>query len=563
VKRLRRYVVGFDTEDDGNGNPFLWAFVHAHGSVWCRTREEAQEVMLALVRKWKPRGYQVEVWATNLEYDMHNTFTLDQVASVAWHFGKSYLCAARWRGVEFRDTTRFLPVSVETLGEFLGIKKVHARMFADPKRRPSPETHWEMYRARCVRDASITYHAAKFLHETARGFKVHARSTLASTALAIWKERFWKRNVVRPVPEVWNAAHAAYHGGRTQAFAAGTFGPVTILDVASMFPWAMTSAPLPLPWGLVSHARKGATILPNGVYLVDVTSRLDYPQLPVRTDHGTIYPNGKWRAWYVGEELLAFLEHAGARAHVVRGYVFQESVRPFDGYVRTLFRRKSRARGLRREMFKRLLTGLYGKFGQGGAKVRAIPVSRFLTLDSAPVRARHWHGLVLYTQETMPPPWGNDVWPAFVTARARVRLAREMQRVRDRGGRVLYCDTDSIFYTGPGGRYATKAARIGDFELRGTRRRMLIVGKKEYALETSPGRWESHVKGVPLLQRYAYLMEGEASFERPTKMREAAVTGNRVNAWRTIKKVRRVDLRNGAMLPDGTLPAPWIDHAPQ
>jgi len=555
----RRFTVGFDTEDDGRGNPFLWCFAHAHGHNVARTRGEALQQLENYVRVWQPRGVQVECWATNLEYDLCNTFDRERVAEVAWRFGRSYLCSARWRGVDFRDTVRHLPASVEELGKLVGARKVHARLFA-AKVRPDPVRHLDKYRARCLRDAAITYRTAKLLDQSYRALGVRPRTTLASTALALWRECFWKRPVTRPAPEVWNAAHAAYHGGRTQAFAVGTFRDVQVIDVASMFPWAMTSAPLPLPWGLVSRVGKGAPLEPLGLYRVKVRSQLARPCLPVRTPKGTVFPNGSWEGWYVGEELIAF-QAMGGELRVLNGYRFHEQCRPFDQYVRSMFRQKQRARGLKRTLYKLLLNGLYGKFGQQGRIVRCVPVRRFLELERAPLNAREWNGLVIFQEEGPPPPWGNDVWPAFVTARARVRLAAEIARLERRGARVLYCDTDSVMFVGGRERFPAQAKRVGEFELKGSFRQLLIVGKKEYALETSPGVWRAYAKGVPLLQRYHYLTNGTAEFERPTRMREASRNGEAVNVWRRVKKTRRTDIRNGAVGPDGSLPAPMIASA--
>jgi len=552
----KRYLVGFDTEDDGAGNPFLWCFVHRNGSNVARSQHEALEVLLDYQRVWKSRGYQVEVWATNLEYDMCNLFDRSRISEVTFYFGRSYLCSARWRGVDFRDTTRHLPASVAELGKLVGAPKVEGELF-DSRHRPDPVRDFERYKARCLRDAAITYRTVRMLGDAYRSLKTRTRTTLASTALAVWRDHYWRRAIVRPHPRVWSAAHEAYHGGRSQAFAVGTFEDVSVVDVASMFPWAMTCGSLPLPWGLVSHVRSGAELLPFGLYRVTVDSKLGRPCLPVRTARGTIYPNGQWSGWYVGEELLAFLERGG-RLRVHEGYVFHETCEPFGGYVSALFKRKQRARGLKRTLYKLLLNALYGKFGQQGRRVRCVPLKRFLSLKITPPFSREWNGLVIFTEETAPPPWGNDVWPAFVTARARVRLAREIEQLEQRGARPLYCDTDSIMFTGGRHRYPARAAQLGGFELRGRYRRLLLVGKKEYALELRPGRWESRAKGVPLLERYRYLTTGTAEFDRPFRLREAAAGSGTVNVWRRVKKSRHVDLFKSALRSDGTLPVPWI-----
>jgi hypothetical protein len=272
--------------------------------------------------------------------------------------------------------------------------------------------------------------------------------------------------------------------------------------------------------------------------------------LPVRTKTGTHYPNGTWEGWYVGEELLGFQRHGG-QARVLGGFEFGEMVRPFDGYVARLFALKNKARGISRHAFKLLLNSLYGKFSQQGRRVHAIPLDRLLAMPCPPLEWRAWNGLAIYSTEHDPPPWSNHVWPALITARARVRLADAAYRVIRQGGRVLYCDTDSLMFQG-GGRYPKTAKRPGDFELRGSYRQAVIVGKKEYAVEVRANRWDCHVKGVPEAQRQDYLKNGVATFSRPVRIRESSRIGKPANLWREVTKQRRTVLRGRKS--DGTLP---------
>ena len=180
----------------------------------------------------------------------------------------------------------------------------------------------------------------------------------------------------------------------------------------------------------------------------------------------------------------------------------------------------------------------------------------------APLEYRYWNGLCIWREDTQPPPWGNQVWAGLVTSRARVRLSREINRILRFGGRVLYVDTDSIIFQGRGPTYPVKAVRAGDFELRGRYRKVWIVGKKEYALEKENGEWEYQVKGVPAGARMAYLASGEATFNRPTRLREAWKTGEAPNVWHPHSKKRHVNLVSRSA-PDGTLAVPWIDRGGQ
>lgn len=550
MKSRARTLCGFDTEDDGAGHPFLWCFVHARGSWHTIHQAEALSwVERFALAEWA-RGRVLELWATNLEYDMVNLFPSDRVAEVSFRFGRTALCGARWKRADFRDTLRHLPLSVAALGELVGLKKKEGALFQGV---PSRRT-FRRYLMRCERDAAITYRAAVLFDRSYRKLKERPRMTLASTALAVWR-RGWDREVVRPDPEVWRAALEAYHGGRTQAFAVGRFQNVTGIDVASMFPWAMTCAPLPLPWGLVRRVKTDAPVLPHGLYHVRVDCRAEWPQLPYRSEEGTIYPQGRWRAWYVGEEILAASD---TRVRVLEGFEFLEQVRPFDHYVRAMFRRKARARGGLRMLYKLLLNALAGKFGQQGHQVKAISLAKLQAMRDPPLEWRAWNGLAIYSVEQQPPPWGNNVWPAWITARARVKLAGELARLRGLKRRPLYCDTDSVLFAGDPLRFPAQANRPGDFERRGHYRNVVVVGKKEYALDLGRGRWEFHAKGVPSSERERYLVTGEAEFSRPTRLREGSRTGAPVNVWRRVRKVRRVDLKSRADRVTGALSVPQV-----
>jgi hypothetical protein len=264
-----------------------------------------------------------------------------------------------------------------------------------------------------------------------------------------------------------------------------------------------------------------------------------------------VYPRGTWIAWFIGEE-LAYALTLGVTVEVIEGFKFLSTVEPFTEYVGMLFKRKSRARGAMRQVYKLMLNGLYGKFGQGGERVIVIPAEQVFTMDNPPQDFRVWNGLVFYRKTEKPPPWGNNLWAAITTARARIKLHAEMSRLLSRGCRVLYCDTDSVVYLGKGPRYPEKAKRAGVFESRGEYREILIVGKKEYGLRIGR-KWELHAKGVPKRERKRYLREGIAEFQRPVKMRESSRINVAANTWRTVRKERRTVNRGRELQPDGRL----------
>jgi hypothetical protein len=209
------------------------------------------------------------------------------------------------------------------------------------------------------------------------------------------------------------------------------------------------------------------------------------------------------------------------------------------------------------------MNALYGKFGQTGDKVIAMPLESFVKLRRIPDSYRIWNGIAIYSVKGDPPPWGNNLWSALITASARIKLAREIERICGAGGKVLYCDTDSIIFSGAEKlKYPEKAACIGDFELRGRYAKIHIAGKKEYGLCDKSGNWEIHVKGVPFDARMGYLFNGIANYSLPTRLREAARRGIKANEWRSKLKTRKANYNERTRMADGTLaPIVYSDRA--
>ena len=535
---MKPYLCGFDTEDDSAAHPYLFCFVHERGQSVSETRGPALEFLLRLRDRVSPRP--LECWAVNLEYDAVNLWG-ERIRECRLQFGRHALFGVEWRGIKFRDTVRHLPVSARELGGLVGLPKLTR----------------DTSRAYCLRDAAIAYRTGRFLNRAYARLGERPRLTLPSTVYAVWSRQYFKDPVLAPAWEVRRHAREAYYGGRTEAFAVGEFDAPSSIDVASMYPWAMTAGPFPVPWESFTRVGKGARIEPLGLYRVRVSSDVYPGVLPVRTDRGLEFPIGTWGGWYVGEELIAAVEN-GAKIRVEQGYTWERTVKPFDRYVRNLFAAKRQARGPLRLLYKLMLNALYGKFGQSGERCRALALKSFLKLKRPPEAFRVWQGLALWREESTPPPWANYLWAAIVTARARIRLREMMRQVDRTGGRVLYVDTDSILLDGislegiPGVR--TQALRPGEWERRGVYRRATIIGKKEYMVERQDGSWEFLCKGIPEAERKNYLLTGEASFKLPFKIRAASRAGQPANLWRTVTKRRmtRLDRLRGVR-PDRTL----------
>ena len=99
----------------------------------------------------------------------------------------------------------------------------------------------------------------------------------------------------------------------------------------------------------------------------------------------------------------------------------------------------------------------------------------------------------------------NVATAASITGYVRAMLLTEMCRIRKTGGKVLYCDTDSIVFQG--GKAPDFGTELGGWSCDGLFKRGGIAGKKLYAFETTDewarekgltgeDRWKTACKGV-------------------------------------------------------------------
>ncbi len=93
----------------------------------------------------------------------------------------------------------------------------------------------------------------------------------------------------------------------------------------------------------------------------------------------------------------------------------------------------------------------------------------------------------------------NVVLASFVTAQARLRLFSELTKLQDR---VIYCDTDSVFYLTKDGEYEpVLGTNLGEFtneidpEDGSYIQEWVSAGKKNYAYKTDTGETHCTVKG--------------------------------------------------------------------
>jgi hypothetical protein len=248
-----------------------------------------------------------------------------------------------------------------------------------------------------------------------------------------------------------------YYGGRTEVFKRGTFYDVSCYDINSMYPFAMTKdypVPSSARYAHVSsehiiHKYHGMTRC-----VVRVPKHIYIPPLPIRHEQRLIFPtgilSGVWNhvelryALLLGCELVECFESVYyTKSH----YYFKQYIH--DMYDQQLLH-KAQNNPLQ-SMDKLMLNSLYGRFAfrydTGSSVTTTASKQTCDDIDAAagitPLHNGFMRVNIEHTDVDIP-DFVFPIWSCTCTAYSRVMMHEYLTRV-EVAGKVLYCDTDSIF----------------------------------------------------------------------------------------------------------------------
>lgn len=409
----------------------------------------------------------------------------------------SFTCMGKGT-IKIIDTLNYFTTSVAGLGKSLGHEKL-----ASPGDDASDD-EWRAYAWRdveIIRDAYL--HLRAFIDDNDLG-KMPA--TLASLSMATYKYRFMHHDIyVHDRDRVLAMERESYKGGRVECFYVGETEGESLYkyDINSMYPTVMrnnlySTAPVKFQRG-----EKGFEIADGVGYVADVLIETDLPIYPVRSDVGLIFPVGEYRTTLSTPEL----KDANSRGLIkgVYSYATYDVAPIFVEFVDYFYaaRRQFQASGNAAfsYMAKILLNSLYGKFGQRGRRweVSAHDVDTSgITFHSdekggAVIKLRNRFGI---SQQLMTAPESEESCPIIaseVTGFARLLLWQFIESARAAGGRVYYCDTDSVVTDAAG---ATALAQycggaLGQLKLEGEATSAAFYVAKDYVFGD-----EVHIKGI-------------------------------------------------------------------
>jgi hypothetical protein len=533
---FKHRLYGFDVETcDGNKNVYL---ISIFGENYQKSFYNVTDFLNELKNQRLFRNSWL--FATNLHFDffaclwqqspeLRSAFTIQfrgKTSDVM--YAKTFIvnnkfCKTRERGksghsVMFLDTMNFDMSGVEKLGKILGLPKLDKPECVGKCKSPKDEKEWEQVRIYNLRDSEISYRYMKFLFAGFQELGATIKVTLASTAMSLFQNKFLKDVIYKMPPEILKWFFDGYYGGRTEAFGRGSLkalmeeygtNKMYYYDFNSLYPSVMLGNEYPNPNTMRISNRDTFYYLERYEGMSDVEvicpDNMKYPLLCSRRDDGRIlFPVGQWRGKYCHNELrqARLLGYKILKVH--KSIYFKETMRPFDGYVNTLYAKRleyQAAKDSREKLVKLLMNSLYGKFGQkfyGRANiVHKMTVTKEEMLAASSISELGGEYLRLGGIASEPAPFCIPIWAAYITSYARMKLHKAML-----ASNPVYCDTDSLMTL----TQMPSSTALGDLKLEQEITDGYVVRSKFYAI-TDGIEGKCKIKGVALRIAYGAFKE--------------------------------------------------------
>jgi len=367
----------------------------------------------------------------------------------------------------------------------------------------------------CLKDSNLLFKIINRFNEfifDKYGFNINKYPTIPSLAFAIFKGKYLKEGEIPVITgKIKKCIQQSYTGGSTDMFIPSILEDKKIYayDVNSLYPFVMKENDFPI--GDCSFKDFNHLILEEttdifGFFYAEIVTNNDlmYPILQIHHNNRTVSPLGSFKGWFFSEELKNSLKF-GYEIHIIKGFEFQKG-KIFEGWVKDQYElRISYPKNHPMNFIsKLLLNSLYGRFGM----TDVFPIIDFLDQDE--FKQFNFNNtevdeilnfknkyLVRYTpkpslEKELRGEEGdfaniNIAIASAVTAYARIHMSKFKHQnfLEKLGLKLLYTDTDSLYFDGPLPDKYVDPTILGALKLEGVYDKAVFLAPKVYALKNS------------------------------------------------------------------------------
>lgn len=356
----------------------------------------------------------------------------------------------------FKCSAKLLPLSLKRIAEELNLplkldfdhKNVDIDSIKDPLFKKKAIEY-------CKRDVEITFFFLRKFDYCVRFFLPHWKLsiyTISGLSLKIFLRLFNDDKInLNLSTKLDIMVRSAYYGGRCEVFGNAYDNEyVYHYDFSGMYSNRLKEKyPLDIP----VYNDFLTDIDKPGFYYVSVESiNFELPILPYRSvDSGKLtFPNGLFSGLYWHEELQLFIENGGVIKKIHWGLLFYSEGYPFKKFAEHCIKERKNGK-IENILWKLIPNSFVGRLGLKYDAEETLIIKddiydpRNYTVLSDRLIQNTWLVRIKTKEKLNLNTNGNVCYAAITTSKARVLWWKTANNVQKDGGRVLYCDTDSLF----------------------------------------------------------------------------------------------------------------------
>lgn len=302
----------------------------------------------------------------------------------------------------------------------------------------------------CERDVLIVHRfLTKYFFSISKYINVTDVYSVSGIGVKIFKTFFNSSNISLSIKiEDDDEIRPAYYGGRCEVFGNPRESEVVLhFDFSGMYTNRLLED-YPIGGYKKSYPKK---ISKPGFYYVHVYSNIVLPILPYRepTSGKLLFPNGYFRGLYWYEELILFKKNGGKILKIEYSYEFDQIGYPFKNFAEDCSKLRKNS-SYDKAIWKLIPNSFIGRLGIKPDEEETIIIPdetydpRDLNVISDKKINNNWVVRIKKIKKHKNIN-GNVIFPSIVTSKARILWWKSAKEVEKSGGRLLYCDTDSIF----------------------------------------------------------------------------------------------------------------------
>lgn len=352
--------------------------------------------------------------------------------------------------LKFVCSAKIFPMSLEEIGPLFNIG---SKMFFDHSLADSSKINDIIFKNKvityCSKDVLLVVKFLEKINFSIFNFvQIIDAYSISGLSLKIFKNKFNVFNIeLKKDSDYDKLFRPAYYGGRCEVF--GNLEKdedCYHFDFSGMYTNRLMDK---YPYGEYIINSNVENLNNIGFYYVTVRSDMEIPILPFRdeTTGKLLFPNGVFSGLYWWEELILFKNNGGEIIKIDYSIEFSKEDYVFKDFAEMCD--NSRKKSIWEKVLWKLIPNSFiGRMGIKSDEEETLIISdeNYDPRNFDVICDRQINDMwVVRIRKKVDEFYGNVIYPAIITSKARILWWNSSKEVIKNNGRLLYCDTDSIF----------------------------------------------------------------------------------------------------------------------